>query len=476
MGLAALGMWALRFINPGALPRMDEIGISLQVLGFTALVTVGAALLFGLVPALQAGGGFEAGRRATGSRTAGDRISRRVRGVLVTSEVALSVVVVVCAGLVARSFGELMRVDTGMETEGRLTFGVGFPPNDYPTNEGRVAFVESLLERIEAIPGVSGAEFTTNLPLSGNLWFEDPRVQGRAAAPEGESPLIGIAYAVSPGYLESMGIEVARGRGFREWDGAESAPVALVSQEAARAFWPDEDPLGSMIGLQGQEEAGRPWIRVVGVVEDTRPQGLQVEPRPQFYFLHTQSPVALGFARRSGTVVVRSMEDPLALVPPLRRGVAELDQNMPLTNLRTMDDLVSFVTAGPRLTSSFLGTSGLLALVLALVGVYGVVSHSVAKRTREIGVRVALGARKEQVIRLMVREGVRPALLGVGLGVLGALFATDLLEGMLFQVSATDPLTFISLPLLLLSVAALASWIPARRSSRVAPVEALREE
>jgi putative ABC transport system permease protein len=170
------------------------------------------------------------------------------------------------------------------------------------------------------------------------------------------------------------------------------------------------------------------------------------------------------------------MGDPLAMVTQLRRAVAELDPNMPLTNLRTMDDLVSSVTAGPRFTSSFLGTSGLLALVLAMVGVYGVVSYSVARRTREIGVRVALGARRGQVVRLMVREGVRPALLGVGLGVLIAVFATDLLEGMLFQVSTTDPVTFVTLPLLLLSVAVLASWIPARRSSRVAPVEALREE
>ena len=476
VGLAALGIAGLRFIDPSALPRMEEIRISIPVLGFTALVTLGTTLLAGLIPALRAGGEERSTRLASSNRSTGGVAFRRLRFFLIAGQVALSVVVVVGAGLVARSLSELLHVDTGLETDGRLTFGFGFSPEDYPTSEERISFVERFQKGLESIPGVTEAGFTSNLPLSGSMWFEDPEVLGRPAAREGDSNPIAIAFLVSPGYLEAMGIGVVRGQGLSQADPDGSPPVALVNEEAARVFWDGDDPVGSRVRLRYPGAEDRPWITVTGILEDTRPQGLRVDPFPQFFFLNSQSLLTTGSARGSGYFVVGTLGDPLSLIPGIRRVAAELDSNLPLTDLRTMDDLVRSATARSRFSTGLLAAFGLSALILALVGVYGVVSYSVARRVKEAGVRIALGAEGGQVVSLMVREGMRPALLGVGLGLLGSFLTAGLLEDLVFQISPTAPKTFLGLAPVLTFVAWLACWIPARRCSRIAPMEALRRE
>jgi putative ABC transport system permease protein len=363
-----------------------------------------------------------------------------------------------------------------METHGLLTFGFGLPREDYPSAEERISFVQRFQEGLEAIPGVTKVGFASNLPLSGNMWFEDPEVLGQTTPEEGESNPIAIAFMVSPGFLEAMGIETVRGQGFRSTDQVGSYPTALVNEEAVRVFWDGEDPVGTQVRLRYPGAEDRPWITVTGIVEDTRPQGLRSDPFPQFFFQNSQSLLTTGSARGSGYFVVETPVDPLSLIPGIRRVAGELDPDLPLTDLRTMDDLVNSATARSRFSTSLLSAFALSALILAMVGVYGVVSYSVARRIREAGIRIALGAQANQVVNLMVKEGMRPALFGVGLGLIGAFFAAGLLEDQLFQVSPTDPGTFLGLAPALALVAWLASWIPARRSSRISPVEALREE
>ena len=473
VGLAVLGLRATRLLDPDALPRMEQIGLDPWVLGFTALVTLGAVLLFGLAPALQSvmrpGNQVGSEGRATGSA-----LGKRIRSALVTLEVALSVVVVLSAGLVARSFAQLMSVDTNMDTESRLVFGVELPVSDYATGPERATTFARIVERVEAVPGVASAAVVSNLPLSGQVWLPDFHIQGRTPPAPGERKLSASMLLITPGYMETMGIDVVAGREFALSDGPGAEMVALVSREAARVYWPDGDALGSQIGL-GYEHGSRPWMTVVGIVYDTPTGDLDDEVRPQIYVPLAQTEESLGGTMAGGSVVLRTSVDPTSVVPSLRRAVAEIDPDLPLASLGTMDDVVKTVTAQPRLASGLLGIFALAAFLLAVVGVYGVVAYSVARRTREIGVRLALGARQRQVIGLMVREGARPALIGVAVGVLAALAATSLLRDLLFGVSPTDPVTFVSVPLVLVFISLLASWIPARASTRVTPVEALRE-
>lgn len=473
IGIALAGLKAATYIDPSALPRSEEIGLNSTVLAFTALVALATALLFGLAPALQStrvGGSWVVAE----SRTAGSRRGTHVRRALVSAEVALSVVVVVSAGLVVKSFTQLMGVDPGLETAGRLSFSIQLPRADYPTGPDRANVLGRIIEQAAAVPGVTDVAFVSNLPMSSSVWLPDFRIQGRASPVAGERNQSASLLVTTPGYMRTLGIQVVAGREFSASDDIGAEMVALVSRETVRLYWPDGDVLGSRLGFGGAD-VDLPWMTVVGIVDDTPTGGPDDALRPQIYVPLAQAEASLGGTLAGGSIVVKASVDPSSVVTGLRGAVASVDSALPLASLTTLDDVVRSVTARPRLASGLLGSFAFIAFLLAVVGVYGVVAYSVARRTREIGIRLALGADRGRVVGLIVREGAAPAVLGVALGVPGALAATSLLRGLLFGVSPTDPATFILLPGALILVSLLASWMPARASTRITPVEALRD-
>lgn len=473
-GLAAgaTGMWAPRAVE--LVPHTATIALDAEALGFTVLVAVGVALLFGAVPALQAArmdpsAGLAAGRSATSS---GRRLT--FRKALVTAEITLSVVVVLGAGLVGRSFAKLVQVDPGVEAEGRLTFGLELRASDYDTPEAVAAGIDALVERLDGVPGVQSASFTSSLPITGARWLPDFRIEGRPQPAQGERALSAATETVTPGHLATLGIGVVRGRAFEVGDRAEAPLVALVNEEAARVFWPGEDALGRRIGFRfGTDDV--PWATIVGVVTDTRTDGLAYPVRPQIYLPHAQRQGFWGATTRAGYFVLRTARPPLDLVPEVRRAVGSFDPGLALESVRSLDQVVTQSVSRSRLLSALLGGFGLVAILLAAIGVYGVVAYTVARRTREIGIRLALGAGRRRVIRRMLREGAWPAIAGVVLGVGLGLAGARLVEGLLYGVAPTDPLTFVTLPLGLLAVALVASWVPTRAATRVPPGEVLRD-
>ncbi|NKB89156.1 MAG: FtsX-like permease family protein [Acidobacteria bacterium] len=468
VGLAGLGLDAVLAVNPRALPRMDGIAIDTTVLGFSLLACAGTALVFGLAPAVQAS------RASMSERTSADGAARkRLRSLLVSTEVAISVVVVLSAGLVVRSFTHLSQLDAGFNSEGRITFGMYLPEPTYPTNEEVRIGVTRLVDELRATPGVTGVAFTSALPISGPTAYPDFYVQGRPEPAPGERRSSAQTIVATPGYMNTMGIDVLAGRAFEATDTVNAPPVAIFNQTAVDTYWPGENPVGDFVQIAA---ADAPWIEVVGVIEDVRTEGLDREIQPQLYLPFEQEQGFWQATSRIGSFVIRTPGDPTQLVPGARAAVAAIDPNLPLENIRTAEDLVARSLAGPRLITGLLGGFAGIALLLALVGVYGIVSHSVARRTREIGIRQALGAGRTRVLWMMVREGAAPAFVGLGIGLAAAFVVTEALTDLLYQVSPRDPATFVALPIALAGVAVFASWIPSRRATRVTPVEALRSE
>jgi putative ABC transport system permease protein len=465
----------MRLLDPEALPRMDEIALDLPVLAFTTLTALLVALAFGLAPALASARGYAGAALSSGARTPESTRGKRTRSVLVAAEVALGVVVVVSAGVVARSFAALVAVDPGIDPRDRLTFDVSMSRVAYPSGPARARLVEDALDHLRALPGVTSAAFTTSLPLDGGVWLPDFHIQGKPRPAAGTLGWSASTILVSPGYFETMGMRTVRGRTFDAGDRAGSAPVAVVSEETARRFWPGEDPVGALIAF-GAERDSLPWMTVVGIVGDTPTGSLDAEPMPQIYASYAQAEAVFGSTGSFGSVILETSLRPGLVVPSARRAMAEVDPDLPLDGLRTVASMVRDATAKPRLTSSLLASFALVALLLAVVGAYGLVSYAVARRRREIGIRMAMGARGGAVVGMMVRQGMTPAIVGAVVGVVVAWAAASLLRGLLFHVSPRDPLTYTLLPPFMVAVAALASWLPARGAARVTPVDALREE
>jgi putative ABC transport system permease protein len=389
--------------------------------------------------------------------------------------VAVSLVVVLTAGLLARSYVALAGEDRGMETSGLLTFGLTLPAGNYPEAERVHEEMEALLERVRALPGVAGAAAGNRLPFADGYGQWDFQLDDRPPRADGEQAWNAAVHIVGPRYFETLGIPLTRGRAIRAEDGPETPWVGVVSEHFARTFWPGEDPLGKRWGY-AQGEDSVTWITVVGVAEDPRLTELDEDPYPQVWIPASQSGRSGYGWPRTLRVAVRTGIEPAALAPAVRRAVAEFDPDLPVYALATMNDVVAETLARPRLTAGLLGLFALLALLLAAVGIYGVVSYSVAGRTREIGVRLALGASRRAVLGMVVREGIRPVALGVALGLLLAWAGTRLLDALLFGVEPTDPLTFGVISGLLVAVGLVASLLPARRATRVQPTEALRAE
>jgi putative ABC transport system permease protein len=473
VAVAMVGIRALLAMAPASVPRLDEIGMDFTVLGFSLLATLATGLLFGVMPSLQAGrrdvqealkeGGGERG--PTGFR-------QPLRRTLVAAQVMLAVVLVTGSGLMLRSVANLYAVDMGFATEDILTFRLTPRAAVYDTPEKTVAFWEELLARANSLPGVRSAAATYSLPMTGGANNWSILIEGHPAANIGEAPAE-LIQRVTPEYLEALGLTLVEGRWFTHQDDASSPPVVVVSEAMARKHWPGEDPIGKRMKVF---PTGWPWLEVVGVVKDVRHRGPGQEPRPRWYVPHAQAYRSAYVSPLPMTVAVRTETDPTSLVGPMRALIEEMDPSIPISELRTMDQILDAAMGNERFVMTLLTVFGLLALFLAAVGVYGVVSYTVSRRTHEIGLRMALGARGQEVLGGVMREGLGLALLGIGLGLAVSFLFGRVFESLVFGIEPTDPLTYLSVAGVLLASVAVASLLPARRASRISPVRALREE
>jgi len=446
---------------------VENVGIDGWVLGFTFVVSVLTGVVFGLAPAwsasrVQLNESLKEGSRAT----TGSLRPARLRGVLVVSEVALALVLLVGAGLMIRSFRLLTRVETGVDTHNVLALDFSFHEPRYDQPHVRADFLQQVAERVRTLPGVKSASWAADVPLSGDVDSDSFSIAGRPDPAPGK-PREASFNVVGPGYLQTLGIPLLRGRDFADNDTAATPGVALINQAMVRHFWPGEDPLGKRITTDGKY-----FFSIVGVVGDVRQLGQASETSPEVYLSYLQDP--FGWPYR--TLVVRSVGEPLKLVGSVEQAVWSVNKDQPVANVRTLEQVLADSVAQPRIFSLLLGAFAGLALVLASVGIYGVVSYSVTQRTHEVGVRLALGAEQVDVLRLVVGQGMLLTAIGLGIGLTGALALTRFLAGFLYAVRPTDPITFVLVGLTLCTVALLACYIPARRATKVDPMVALRYE
>jgi predicted permease len=475
-----LAVWIVKLlvsVNPGNLPRANEIGIDLRTLMFTLSVSLLTGVVFGLAPAwqfskLDLNQSLKEGGR--GTSVSFSRFS--MRSILLVSQVALSLTLLIGAGLMINSFARLLRVDPGFDPRGVLTMQIALPQSKYSEIQQRAFFFEQALERIRRLPGVQSAGMTSALPLTGSPDFGFT-IEGRTPSAPGDVPQTNWR-AISPDYLRTMGIPLRRGRYFSEQDHEKAAGVAIINETMARRFWPDGDPLGKRIKLGGPTRP-YPWMEIVGIVGDVKHDGLDAPVTPELYMPYAQTPFSqmpAGLRFPAMSLVARNGSDHDSLAAATRAEIKALDKDQPITNIRTLDQLLANSISQHRFYLLLLAFFAAIALALAAIGLYGVVSYTVKQRTQEIGVRMAFGAQAGDVLRLIIKFGMKLTLIGALIGLAGALALTRLMKTLLFDVSATDPLTFASITALLALVALLACFVPARRATKVDPLVALRNE
>ncbi|HEV7991956.1 MAG TPA: ADOP family duplicated permease, partial [Gemmatimonadaceae bacterium] len=470
IALATWGVAAIGAASTELLPRQNEIGMNATVVAFSLALSVMTGLVFGLAPALRLSRGplhttlREGARGATGGSLA------RFRGTLVLGEVALALVLLVGAGLLIRSFEKLTRVDLGFEPSNVLTYNLTFPSAKFPDRTLLPPEYRSLMERARSLPGVRSAAISAGLPMGGADYLSytiegiGPRDTRPDSPPEDVQP-----FGVSPDYFAALKIPLRRGRLFTSADAEKAPRVALVNEEMARFAFGGTDPVGHRITFGNPSDTAG-WMTIVGVVGNVAQEGVTAKPYQQLYRPIEQAP------SRSVYVALRTDRDPVALAASARAAVRDVDRDLVVNEVQPLDARVAQSIARPRFSVWLLTGFSALALILAAVGIYGVMAYTVAQRTRELGVRMALGADPGNVKRLVVRQGMRPALLGVGVGLLAALAASRLIASLLYGVSVVDPVTFVLVPLFLSGVALLATYLPARRATRVPPTVALQAE
>jgi putative ABC transport system permease protein len=452
-------------------PRVAETRMDLEVLAFTVVISLVTGILFGLAPALH-------GSRTTthevlkegGRSTSTGSGSTRLRSGLVIAEIALSLMLLAGAGLLIRSFLRLQQVDSGFRPDGVLTMRISLPDQRYSKPEQTRVFFRNLLDEVRKLPSVDAAGGVTGLPLTGVGWSGTATVDTQAVPIRDTTPEVDQR-PVLPGYFEAMGIQLMRGRYFDLRDNPTSAPVAIIDETMAQAYWPNQDPIGKRIKTGGRESRSA-WRSVVGVVRHVRYRTLESPSRTELYWPYDQTP----FALQSMSLAIHTQGDPLMLANYVQQRVRSLDPDQPVYRVRTMHELVSESMGRRRLSTFLLAIFAALALVLAAVGIYGVVSYSVAQRWHEVGIRMAIGAQALDIIRLVLEQSLVPVLAGIAAGVAGSLILTRFLKSLLFEVKVGDPETYLLVAFVLCTVALVASFIPAYRATAVDPVNALREE
>ena len=463
--LAFWSVGALGHLSVVTLPRVQEVSLDIRVLGFALFVSVLTGVAFGLAPAAQASRLDLNATLKEGGRDSQGGVRNRVRSGLIVSEVALALMLLVGGGLLLNSFYRLSKVSPGFNPQQALTMQLSLPGNKYADDARRVASFAQIVERIEALPGVEAAGLSFSLPLAGGPPDTFFTIKGRVDGPQ---PGYGADFDFcTPHYFRAMGIPLIRGRLFDERDVTSAARVTLINEALAREYFPNEDPLG-----QHFTEENNTW-EIVGIVGDVRLRGLADKVRPLFY-----RPQSFGSAYWNilANLVVRTAPAPGGRAENIRQAILGLDPDQPVANVRTMEDVIAASVAQRRFILMLLGVFAGAALLLAAIGLYGVIAYAVSQRTREIGLRMALGATRSDVLGLVLRQGMKLAATGILLGVIGALGLTRVLVNLLYEIKPTDPLTFVGVSLVLLVVALLASWLPARRAAKVDPMEALRYE
>jgi predicted permease len=467
--LAVWSVRALRSVVPDMFPMLQHMSVDLPVLGFTLGLSILTGLLFGLVPAWKSSHhDINATLKETAGRSESAGGSQRIRGVLLAAEVALAVLLSVSAGLLLRSFGRVAGVNPGVRVAHVLTMTLSLPDVKYDTPVKRANFYKNLTERVQALPGVRSAGAVLFLPLrvsilSFRVGVNSFQIEGRPPLPQGQEPNADYRIA-TPGYFNTMGIALRQGRLFDQHDDLDAKSVALINEAMVREHFPHENPLGRRI-ISG----GRP-MEIVGVVADAKLYGLDSPIEPAIYVPHMQHP------SQSMGLAVRTDGDPAAMAAAVRSEILKLDPEQPISNVRTMEKVLSDSLMLRRVSMLMLTVFALLAVTLAIVGIYGLTAYSVSRRTHEIGLRVALGASQGQILRLIVVRGLVTSMIGAAIGLAAAFQLTYVLSGMLYNVTATDPLVFAGVPLLLVAVSVVASYVPARKATRIDPLMALRYE
>jgi putative ABC transport system permease protein len=471
--VAVHGIPLLLALSPASLPRTAEVGVDFRVLGFTLALSLLAGLIFGLAPAWHATRvSLNRQLKESGRGSAGGARQGRARGLLVVSEIALSLVLLVGAGLLVKSFLRLQAVSPGFDAQNLLAVRLSLPKGRYSNRAAVTAFYDNLRPRLEALPGVEAIGFVSALPLSGTSASVPFTIDGRAAPP-GEA-LVTDYRVASAGYFRAMKIPLIAGRAFDGHDTAQAVPVALISQSLARRYWPAGTPLGAHLRIDDNDQGPRP-VEIVGVVGDVQHLSLDGEPSFHIYLpVHQIHEDGVIWLTNNQHWLLRTAVDPLTLQAAVRREIAAVDREAPTSDMRAVEQYLAASMAPRRFNLWLLTVFAAVALLLAATGLYGVISHGVAQRRHEIGIRMALGARRIDVLKLVIGQGMGLALVGVALGLAGAGALTRWMESLLFQVRATDPLTFVSIAALLVLVTLLACYIPARRATRVDPMVALR--
>lgn len=454
--------------NQGSIPRVEEIGIHWSVLVFTIGASFLTGIFFGLAPLAQfAGNSQDALKTATGRSTA-TRGAHSLRRLMVVSELALALILLVGAGLMVRTFWKLQQVNIGLDPSGVVTMRLALPDAQYKQISTVRQLWTRLIERVNAVPGVRSAAVISGLPPLRPLNANDIEVEGYVKKPDGPDQNVDYDQAVSPGYFEMLHIPIIEGRAFDARDGANGNKAAIINLTMARAFYGSQSPIGRRI----REDRNMPWYTIVGVVADVKNGGIDKPTGTELYFPYSQ----LDGGIRSLYLVIKTGGDPPRIVSAVRRQVAELDPSLPIAQVRLMDDVIAAANARPRFLTVLLTLFSFVALSLAAVGIYGVMAFLVAQRTREFGIRMAIGAAPGDVLGLVLAHGLRLGLVGIGLGALGAFVLTRFIRQLLFGVQSFDPLTFVSTAVILTLVIVVACYIPARRATRVDPMIALRYE
>ncbi|HEX9564337.1 MAG TPA: ABC transporter permease [Gemmatimonadaceae bacterium] len=473
--LAWAGVRILVSRAPTTIPRLDELSVDLSVAGFALVLSMVTGLLVGLVPAIRGARVNLADSLRDGSRAqSGALAGRHGRTALVVAEMALAVLLVIGAGLTIRSFRNLMAISPGFEATNVLTLRLSLPSSRYPEASRVVRFYDALADEIRAMPGVRAAGYVRLLPLASEIGDAGTQIEGRPVPP-GEPGRSADWQAVTPGYLEAMRTPIVRGRDLGPQDTPDGEQVILINETLAREYFPGENPLGQRIRIFGGSAS--PWRTIIGVTADVHHNSLLMPvKRAWFVPLNQWSNSAGGATRRAMTLVIRTSGNPRGLILPVEEALRRMDPALPMTQITTLEAVLASATREQRFTTALMSGFAALALVLAAVGIFGVISYAVSQRTREIGIRMALGADVGSVRALVLRQGMAPAATGIALGVASAVLLTRFLRTLLHGVAPIDPPTFVAMPALLLVVAAGSVMIPAVRASRVQPVEALREE